>query len=341
MAASSSQRLTYVLNRLLNTVFVLLVISFVIFVFVRAIPGDPVITLLGDEGTTQEQYEEMRRDLGLDKPLLIQYKKWVGRILRGNFGTSITTGEKVLPLVIEKLKATIELAVTGVILGSILGIIAGILSAVKRNTIFDNLSMVLSMGGMAMPAFWMGLLLIIAFSVQLDWLPISGMVSYDIKLESITGFVLFDAIITGNFGAVKDILGHLILPAITLGVRPAALTARTTRASMLEVINEDYVKAGLARGLYFWEVLAKHVFRNALIPVVTVIGLQIGTYLGGSIVTETVFSWPGLGRHVVTAIYSRDYTVIQGAVLVYAFIIVMINLGVDLLYSFIDPRVKL
>jgi ABC-type dipeptide/oligopeptide/nickel transport system permease component len=341
MAASRSQRLMYIFNRLWNAIFVLLIISFVIFVFVRAIPGDPVFTILGEQGATQEQYEEMRRELGLDKPILIQYAKWIGRIIQGNFGTSIITGEKVLPQVIEKFKATVELAVVAVILGSIIGIIAGLLSAVKRNTVFDHLSMALSMAGMAMPAFWMGLLLIIAFSVELNWLPISGRLSYNIKLESITGFILFDAMITGHVEAVKDILGHLILPALTLGVHPAALTARTARASMLDVLNEDYIKAGLARGLYFWEVLTKHAFRNALIPVVTVIGLQLGAYLGGSIVTETVFSWPGLGRYVVTAIYSRDYTVIQGAVLIYALVIVIINLGVDLLYSFIDPRVKL
>jgi peptide/nickel transport system permease protein len=187
----------------------------------------------------------------------------------------------------------------------------------------------------------MGLLLIIGFSVQLDWLPISGMLSHDVALTSVTGFSLLDAVITGNGTALADLLAHLILPAVTLGVVPAALTARTTRASMLEVINEDYVSAGLARGLSFYAVLRKHVFRNALIPVVTVIGLQIGVYLGGSIVTETVFSWPGLGRHVVEAIYDRDYPVVQGAVFIYAFIVVIINLTVDLLYTYLDPRVRL
>ena len=341
MAVSRSQRLMYIFNRLWNSIFVLLIISFVIFVFVRAIPGDPVFTILGEQGASQEQYEKMRQELGLDQPVVIQYAKWVGRIAQGNFGTSILTGEKILPQIVEKFKATVELAVVAVILGSIIGIIAGLLSAIKRNTVFDHLSMALSMAGMAMPAFWMGLMLIIVFSVELNWLPISGRMGYTINLESITGFVLLDAILTGNWAAIKDILAHLILPALTLGVHPAALTARTSRACMLEVLNEDYIKAGLARGLYFWEVLTKHAFRNALIPVVTVIGLQLGTYLGGSIVTETVFSWPGLGRYVVTAIYSRDYTVIQGAVLIYALVIVMINLGVDLLYSFIDPRVKL
>jgi ABC-type dipeptide/oligopeptide/nickel transport system permease component len=181
MAASRSQRLMYIFNRLWNAVFVLLIISFVIFVFVRAIPGDPVFTILGEQGATQEQYDEMRRELGLDKPILIQYAKWIGRIVQGNFGTSIITGEKVLPQVIEKFKATVELAVVAVILGSIIGIIAGLLSAVKRNTAFDHISMTLSMAGMAMPAFWMGLLLMIAFSVELNWLPISGRISYDIN----------------------------------------------------------------------------------------------------------------------------------------------------------------
>ncbi len=341
MAATKFQVLIYILKRLLNSVFVLLILSFIIFAFLRAIPGDPVLTLLGEEETTPEQYQELRRALGLDQPLVVQYLKWIGRVSRGEFGTSIHTGDPVLPQMLEKLKATIELAVMAVLLGSLFGIFAGTISAVKRNSIFDNIAMIFALFGISIPVFWMGLILIIIFSVQMDWLPISGMLSYYIKIQAITGFALLDAIITGNVAAIKDLLGHLVLPALTLGVIPAALTARTTRASMLDVINEDYIKAGLARGLSFWEVLRKHAFRNALIPVVTVIGLQIGVYLGGSIVTETVFAWPGLGRHVVNAIYDRDYTVVQGAVFVYAFIIVLVNLAVDLLYSFIDPRVKL
>jgi peptide/nickel transport system permease protein len=325
----------------MNSVFVLLVLSFLIFSFLRAIPGDPVLTLLGEEESTPEQYEALKKELGLDKPMLVQYAKWIGRIAYGEFGTSIHTGRPVLPQVLEKLKATVELAVVAVLLGSVFGILAGTISAVKQNSFFDNAAMISALVGISMPVFWMGLLLIIAFSVELDWLPISGMLSHGIRIESITGFAFVDAVITGNFEAVKDLLGHLILPAITLGVVPAALTARTTRASMLDVINEDYIKAGLARGLSFFQALRKHAFRNALIPVATVIGLQIGVYLGGSIVTETVFSWPGLGRHVVEAIYDRDYPVVQGAVFIYAFIIVLVNLTVDLLYSYLDPRVSL
>ncbi|MBW2308819.1 MAG: ABC transporter permease [Deltaproteobacteria bacterium] len=341
MATTKSQVLIYILKRLLNSIFVLLILSFIIFVFLRAIPGDPVLTLLGEEETTPEQYQELRHALGLDQPLVVQYLKWIGRITRGEFGTSIHTSDPVLPQMLEKLKATIELAFMAVLLGSLFGMFAGTISAVKQNSIFDNIVMFFALFGISIPVFWMGLILIIVFSVQMDWLPISGMLSHDIRIQAITGFALLDAIITGNIAAIKDILGHLVLPAITLGVVPAALTARTTRASMLDVINEDYIKAGLARGLSFWEALRKHAFRNALIPVVTVIGLQIGVYLGGSIVTETVFAWPGLGRHVVNAIYDRDYTVVQGAVFIYAFIIVLVNLVVDLLYSFIDPRVRL
>jgi peptide/nickel transport system permease protein len=332
---------SYVAKRLVNSIFVLLVLSFLIFAFLRAIPGDPVTTLLGEEEATPEQYKALKAELGLDKPIHIQYAKWLGRIAHGQFGTSIHTGRPVLPQVMGKLKATIELAVVAVLLGSIFGILAGTISAVKQNSIFDNVAMVSALMGISMPVFWMGLLLIIGFSVKLDWLPIGEMISHGIRVESITGFALLDAAITGNFQALKDLVLHLILPAVTLGVVPAALTARTTRASMLEVINEDYIKAGLAKGLSFLEVLRKHAFRNALIPVVTVIGLQIGVYLGGSIVTETVFSWPGLGRHVVEAIYDRDYPVVQGAVFIYAFIIVLVNLIVDLLYSYLDPRVSL
>jgi peptide/nickel transport system permease protein len=339
--ASKAHVISYVAKRLINSVFVLLILSFLIFSFLRAIPGDPVLTLLGEEESTPEQYEALKKELGLDKPLFVQYGKWLNRIVHGEFGTSIHTGRPVLPQVLSKLKATIELAVVAVLIGSIFGILAGTISAVKQNSFFDNAAMVSALMGISMPVFWMGLLLIIAFSVEIDWFPISGMMSHGTTLDTITGFALLDALITGNFNALKDILMHLVLPAITLGVVPAALTARTTRASMLDVINEDYIKAGLARGLSFFQVLRKHAFRNALIPVATVIGLQIGVYLGGSIVTETVFSWPGLGRHVVEAIYDRDYPVVQGAVFIYAFIIVMVNLTVDLLYSYLDPRVSL
>lgn len=337
----SGRTLYVIVLRLANAVLVLAVLSVLIFAFMRAIPGDPVLNLLGEEETTPEQYAALQAQLGLDRPFHEQYLGWIGRVLQGDFGRSLQTNEPVLPVLWEKLKATIELAVFAVILGTIIGVTAGVISAVRRDSIFDSAAMLVSLMGISMPVFWMGILLIIVFSVGLDLLPVSGMVSFMTIIEPVTGFPLLDAILTGNWAGVHDLLSHLILPAITLGLTPAALIARTTRASMLEVINEDYVKAGLARGLSYNQTLWRHVMRNAMIPVVTVIGLEIGVYLGGSIVTETVFSWPGLGRHMIDAIYSNDYPVVQGAVLVYAFIVVMVSLIVDLTYSALDPRVKI
>ena len=335
-----SRTSTVIFKRLLNSIGVMLVLSVVVFGFMRAIPGDPVLTLLGEEETTEEQYHELRRALGLDQPLYVQYGRWLGRVLQGDLGRSLQTNDPVLRSTWERFKSTIELAFVAVLIGAVLGVGAGMISAVKRDSIFDSAAMVFSLTGISMPVFWMGILLIILFSVELDLLPTGGMLSYDTRIERVTGFPLFDAIITGNTAAAQDLLRHLILPAITLGFTPAALIARTTRASMLEVINEDYVKAGLARGLSFARVLRKHIMRNALIPVVTVIGLEIGIYLGGSIVTETVFSWPGLGRYMIDSIYARDYPVVQGALLIYALVIVTVNLLVDLTYTILDPRVK-
>jgi ABC-type dipeptide/oligopeptide/nickel transport system permease component len=336
-----TRALIVIIKRLGNAVIVLLVLSMLIFAFMRAIPGDPVLNLLGEEETTEEQYEELRQELGLDRPIHIQYYNWVSRVLHGDFGLSLQTNEPVLPVIWTKLKATIELALVAVLLGTIMGLGAGTISAVKRNSIIDSVAMLFALIGISMPVFWMGIIFIIIFSVGLDLLPVSGMISFDTRIDPITGFPLLDAILTGNWSGLGDLLSHLLLPAVTLCLTPAALIARTTRASMLEVINEDYVKAGLARGLSYMQTLWRHVMRNAMIPVVTIIGLEIGVFLGGSIVTETVFSWPGLGRHMIDSIYANDYTVVQGAVLVYATIVVMVNLLVDLTYSSLDPRVKI
>lgn len=338
---SGTQFASVIVYRLLNSVVVLLVLSVLIFGFMRAIPGDPVLNLLGEEQVTEEKYAEMRAELGLDRPYVVQYLHWMGRLLRGDFGKSLQTNDPVLPDIVQRLKATIELALVAVLFGTAIGITAGVVAAVKRGSVFDTIATIVSLAGISMPVFWMGILLIIAFSVQLDVFPVSGMISFDTTIQPVTGFPLLDAVLTANGAAVKDLLAHLVLPAVTLGLTPAALIARTTRASMLEVINEDYVKAGLARGMSFMAVLRKHVMRNAMIPVVTVIGLEIGVYLGGSIVTETVFSWPGLGRYMIDAIYSNDFPVVQGAVLVYALIIVTVNLLVDLSYARLDPRVRL
>jgi dipeptide transport system permease protein len=336
-----SDILRIALARFGNSAIVLFVLSILIFLFMRAIPGDPVLTILGENITTPEQYQQLRHSLGLDLPLYEQYFNWIWLVLQGDFGKSISTQQPVLDIVVEKLKATLELAVLAVFIGTILGMVAGAISAVRRNTWFDSVATIISLMGISMPVFWLGILLIITFSVYLNMTPTGGMMSFDTIIEPITGFPLLDALITGNGSAVKDLLSHLILPALTLGVTPAALIARTTRASMIEVINEDYVKAGLARGLTYAQALRRHVLKNAMIPVVTVIGLEIGVYLGGSIVTETVFSWPGLGRQMMDAIYTHDYPIVQGAVLLYAFLIVIVNLLVDITYTIVDPRVKI
>jgi dipeptide transport system permease protein len=339
--ATGTQFARVITHRLANSALVLLVLSVLIFGFMRAIPGDPVLNLLGEEQVSEEKYAEIRTELGLDRPYAIQYLHWIGRIAQGDFGKSLQSNDPVLPEIIHKLKATIELALVAVLFGSVIGVTAGTIAAVERGSAFDTVATIVSLVGISMPVFWMGILLIIAFSVQLDVFPVSGMISFDTIIEPVTGFPLLDALLTGNWTAAGDLLSHLVLPAITLGLTPAALIARTTRASMLEVIHEDYVKAGLARGMSFAVVLRKHIMRNAMIPVVTVIGLEIGIYLGGSIVTETVFSWPGLGRYLIDAIYSNDFPVVQGAVLIYAFIIVIVNLVVDLSYARLDPRVRL
>lgn len=336
-----SEILRIVASRLGNSIIVLFILSILIFLFMRAIPGDPVLTILGENITTAEQYEALRRELGLHLPLYQQYFNWISLVLQGDFGKSISTHQQVLDIVIEKLKATLELALFAVFIGTIVGMAAGAISAVRRNTWFDSLATIISLMGISMPVFWLGILLIITFSVELNLTPTGGMMSFDTIIDPITGFPLLDAALTGNWSAAKDILSHLILPALTLGVTPAALIARTTRASMIEVINEDYVKAGLARGLTYQQVLRRHVLKNAMIPVVTVIGLEIGVYLGGSIVTETVFSWPGLGRQMMDAIYAHDFPIVQGAVLIYAFLIVIVNLLVDITYTVVDPRVKI
>ncbi|MBM3569360.1 MAG: ABC transporter permease [Alphaproteobacteria bacterium] len=326
--------------RLFNSALVIAVLSVVVFGFMRMIPGDPILALMGTEGITDAKLAEVKKELGLDRPLYVQYLSWAWHVLQGDFGRSIQNNEPVLPMLLERLKVTAELAVAATILGSSLGILIGVVSAVRRNTIFDSASMIGALSGVSMPVFWLGIILIVGFSVKLDIFPTGGLVSHNTRLVAVTGFPLLDSLITGQRAATVDILKHMVLPTVTLAFAPAALVARTTRASVLEVINEDYVNAGLARGLSFAGVVARHVMRNALIPVVTIIGLEIGVYLGGSIVTESVFSYPGLGRYMMQGIMANDYPVVQGAIILYAAIIVVVNLVVDLSYSAIDPRVR-
>ena len=327
-------------RRLLNSLFVLFVLSIMIFLFVRAMPGDPVSQILGEEAATQGQYEELRAELGLDRNLIAQYIHWAENALRGDLGRSMQTQDPVLPMVLLKLKATAELALTAVFMGTAMGLLLGFAAAVWRGNWIDGGSMILSLAGVSMPVFWVGIILISLLAVKFDFFPTGGMADYSTIIAPLTGFKLVDAILSGNGAALTDLLHHIFLPAVTLASAPAALIARTTRASVLEVVNEDYVRAGLARGLGFGGVLLRHVLRNAMIPVVTVVGLEIGVFLGGSIVTEKLFSWPGLGSYMMSAIYSNDYTVVQGAIVIYAVIVVVVNLAVDISYGLIDPRVR-
>ena len=332
--------LSTVLSRLLNSLVVLLLLSILVFAFMRAIPGDPIITMMGGESISQEAINRLREEMGLNRPYYVQYLSWLGNVIHGDLGQSLQSHDPVLPILLDRLKATAELAILATLLGSIFGVVVGTIAAIRKGGWFDSATMFLTLSGISLPVFWFGMILIVIFSVYFNIFPTGGMISYSIVLTRVTGFSLLDSILTLNGRAFLDILKHMALPAITLATAPAALIARTTRASVLEVINEDYVNAGLARGLSFPVVVARHVMRNAMIPVVTIIGLEIGVYLGGSIVTETLFSWPGLGRYMMQAIMANDYPVVQGAIIIYAIIIVFVNLIVDISYGFIDPRVR-
>ncbi|WP_225025870.1 ABC transporter permease [Xinfangfangia pollutisoli] len=326
-------------KRFVNSAFVLLVLTVVVFAAMRAIPGDPVETIVGVEAVSEETLAALRKEMGLDQSYVVQYFTWLGNLLQGDMGQSLQNHEPVLPILLDRLKATAELAFLGVLIGAVVGVAAGTIAGMTRGSFFDTLVMFVTLSGISIPVFWFGTILIVVFSVYFDIFPTGGMISYEVSLTHVTGFKLLDSLLTLNGAAFLNVLSHIVLPAITLSTAPAALIARTTRASVLETINEDYVNAALARGLSFPAVVMRHVMRNAMIPVVTILGLEIGVYLGGSIVTETLFSWPGLGRHLMQAILAHDYPVVQGAIIFYAVIIVFINLIVDISYGIIDPRV--
>lgn len=325
---------------LANSAFVLLVLSIIIFAFIRAVPGDPVVSMFGAEGISDAQLAELRTELGLDKPVVVQYMAWATRALHGDLGQSLADKQPVFSMVVSRLRPTIELALAAIITSTFLGIAVGMMAAVNRGRLFDYLTMLGTLSGISLPIFWVGILLIVVFSVNFDLLPTGGLAGFDVEMRALTGFPLLDSVLTGNGKAFRDIAEHMVLPVATLAIAPTALIARTARASILEVLHEEYVTAGLARGLSFRGVLIRHVLRNAMIPIITIIGLEMGLYLGGSIVTETVFSWPGLGRYLMEAVLAHDYPVIQGAILIYAVIIITVNFLVDLSYRLIDPRMR-
>ncbi|MCX6029203.1 MAG: ABC transporter permease [Chloroflexi bacterium] len=331
--------LSYVIKRVLGVIPVLLCVSMLVFGFLRMIPGDPALTMLG-ERATPENIARVREQLGLNKPLHEQYLIFLGNALRGDLGRSILRQEPVTQEVLRRFPATIELALAAMLIALIVGIPAGVISAVRRGSWFDAASMLVALTGVSMPIFWLGLMMIFFFSVVLHILPTGGRLDAGTSFMPITNLVLLDTLLRGNIPLFFQALRHLALPALALATIPMAIIARMTRSAMLEVLNQDYIRTAHAKGLKGSTVVIRHALRNAWLPIITVIGLQVGRLLSGAILTETVFSWPGIGRWLVDAIYSRDYPIVQGVTLFIAIIFVGVNLSVDILYALVDPRIR-
>jgi dipeptide transport system permease protein len=332
--------LAFILRRIALIVPTFIGVTLIAFALIRLIPGDPVENLSGERGMDPERRLRLLHQFGLDRPLPVQYGDYIGQVLQGDLGTSLTTHEPVLTEFMTLFPATIELASFALLFAVVVGLPAGILAALKRNTVADYAVMGVSLTGYSMPIFWWALLLILFFSVQLGWTPVSGRIAVQYDVPALTGFMLIDTLRAGDFGAFRSALSHLILPSIALGTIPLAVIARMTRSSMLEVLREDYVRTARAKGLARWQVVVVHALRNALIPVITVIGLQVGLLLSGAILTETIFSWPGVGNWLIHGVQSRDYPVVQGGILLVATIVIVVNLIVDALYGVVNPRIR-
>ncbi len=330
----------FLLNRIAILIFTFLGISIVSFSLIRLVPGDPVLTLLGERGADPAVYNEINQSLGLDRPILVQYFKFITNALKGDLGNSIVTNVPVVDEFFARFPATLELGLLGLLWATLLGISMGIIAAVKKNSIFDYVTMSGALVGYSMPIFWWGLILIMWFSVGLNLTPVSGRIDVMFEVPSVTGFLIIDSLLNNNFDAFLSALRHLILPAIVLGTIPLAVIARMTRSSMLEVLSEDYIRTARAKGLKEFRVILLHGLRNALIPVVTVIGLMFGTIITGAILTETIFSWPGIGKWLVNSVTSRDYPVVQGGILIIAGFVVCINAAVDFVYVLVNPKVR-
>ncbi len=331
--------LAYIIRRFFILIPTLLGVTFIVFMMLRLTPGDPAELMLG-ERATEKALHEVREHLGLNQPLHVQYGMFMKRLMKGDLGETIFTRQKVWVEIKHRFPATMELSLCALFISCFVGVVLGIISATRQNSWFDYLSMLAALTGVSMPIFWLGLVLMLIFSVNLGWLPISGRLSIMTNLEVITNFYVLDSILTQNWGALKDSIWHLIMPAVTLSTIPTAIIARMTRSSMLEVLRQDYIKTAKAKGLSKFKVVYKHALRNALIPVVTTIGLQFGVLLCGAILTETIFAWPGVGKWMYEAVMQRDYMVIQGGTLIIATIFIVINLAVDLLYAVINPKIS-
>ena len=330
---------SFTARRIAESVPVLVGVSIVVFLFLRLIPGDPALVLLG-ERANEQGIQRMRDAMGLNQPLHVQYWRFADRLAHGDLGRSIRTGRPVLEEAAGRFPATIELGVTALTIAVVIGVGGGVVSATWRGSVVDHAARVFSLVGISMPIFWLGLVLIWLFAVQLQWLPSDGRLDATTRYAPLTGFVLLDAALQGRGDLAVTALRHLVLPALALSTVPMAIIARMTRSSMLEVLRQDYIRTARAKGLKEYLVTTRHALKNASLPVVTIIGLQVGFLLSGAILTETIFSWPGIGRWVFEAILNRDYPVVQGITLVVAFIFVAVNLLVDVLYAALDPRIR-
>ena len=329
----------FILKRLALLIPTLLGVSVIVFLMIHFVPGDPAQVMLGERASAQS-LAELRAELGLDRPLHVQMLRFFSGVLRGDLGRSIKTHERILVEIKKRFPATIELTMASMIFASIVGVLAGMISATRRGSALDYATMMAALTGISMPIFWLGLMLILIFSSTLGLFPISGRLSSHLHLEVRTGFYFIDSLITGNFIAFSDVLWHLTLPAVALGTIPMAVIARMTRSSMLEVLREDFIRTAWAKGLSEKAVIFRHALKNSFIPTLTVIALQFGYLLGGAIITETIFAWPGVGRWLLFAVQARDFRAVQGGVLLMAASFVLVNLIADLLYAWLDPRIR-
>jgi ABC-type dipeptide/oligopeptide/nickel transport system permease component len=327
-------------RRLLGAIPVILGMSFLVFFLMQMAPGDPVSLLLGEDAEPQE-IEQIRKEWGLDQPIIVQYWQFLKQAVQGNFGESLRYGEPVTELVMERLPATLELAGASLLVAMLISLPIGVYSAIKHNSLWDHSGMTIALIGVSLPNFWLGIMLIFFIGGQYNLLPVAGRLSYGVDVPPVTHLILVDSLIHGNFSAFWDATKHLILPAITLGTSFAAIVTRISRSSVLEVIRQDYITTARAKGLSERTVIWKHTLRNALITIITILGLQLGALLSGSVITETVFSWPGIGSLLIQAITTRDYKLAQGVIFFFAIMYFVINLVVDLLYTWADPRIRL
>lgn len=331
--------LQYIIKRIIALIPVLFGIMLLVFLAMHFVPGDIAQTLIGEKGG-HEEVVKLRHDLGLDRPIYVQFGIFLRRAVTGNFGVSYQTMEPATQAVMRAFPVTMQLSLVAILFSLIIAIPTGIIAAVRQYSLFDNFLMGGAVLGISLPVFWTATLLMMLFSLRLRWFPFTGIISIGVSIHDITGFQMVDALITGNWSGFIDVLRHLILPGIALGALPMAIIARMMRSSLLEVLQKDYVNTARAKGVREVKVLTKHALRNALLPVITVIGLQFGNLLCGAILTETVFAMPGIGRLAVTSILFRDYPIVEALVFFTALAVVVVNLLVDISYAYIDPRIR-